>query len=124
MYGNKFCWINKYKFIYMIIISFGDRKAFNNYPLFRENMKLIKKDVKQKVYRTLLTDGFVNRYEQYRENNEDNLEIRFGQKKYKANLEKSEKIYEQNVDDYEDGFGIILFPQSYYNIIIYKSSNA
>ena len=109
----------------MIIISFGDRKAFNNYPLFRENMKLIeKKENDYKVYRTLLTDGFVSRYEKYIEENDDNLEIRFGKKKYKTSLEKSSKIYNQEPDDYEDGFGIILFPQTYYNIKVYKNVGA
>ncbi len=105
----------------MIVISFGDRKAFNNYYLHKDGMKLIKREDKYKVYRTLLTDGFVRRYESYLENMEDNLEIRFGKNVYNAKLEKSAKIYEQECDDDEDGMGIILFPQSYYEIYVYKS---
>jgi len=107
----------------MIVISFGDRKAFNNYYLFKDGMKLIKREEDYKVYRTLLTDGFVNRYELYLQNMEDNLKIRFGKNNYRAKLEKSDKIYEQGYDDEEDGMGIILFPQSYYNIYVYGLKN-
>jgi len=55
-------------------------------------MKLIKREEDYKVYRTLLTDGFVNRYELYLQNMEDNLEIRFGKNNYRAKLEKSERM--------------------------------
>lgn len=108
----------------MIVISFGDRKAFSNYYLCKEGMKLIKREDEFKIYRTLLTDGFVSRYDVYKSKNEDNLEIRFGKNIYRAKLEKSEKIYEQGYDDEEDGMGIILFPQTYYNVYVYKRKSA
>lgn len=106
----------------IMIISFGDRKAFNNYYIYE--MKLIKKENDYRIYRTLLTDGFYDRYKSFLKDNENNLQIRKRDKVYRCEMKKSKKVYEQECDDYEGEFGIILFPLSYYKIKVYKNETA
>lgn len=107
-----------------MILSFGDRKGFNRYYICRETMELIKRKDSYKIYRTLLTDGFVERYEEYKKNNSNNLELSTKGRVYNVNIIKSKKKYNQDYDDIEDGMEIILFPQSYYNIYVFKNSGA
>jgi len=94
-----------------MIISFGDRKAFNNYYI--HEMKLITKENDYRIYRTLLSDGFYDRYQSFLKD-----------KVYRCEMKKSKKVYEQECDDYEGEFGIILFPLSYYKIKVYKNETA